>query len=215
MKKVIAILFLLSSFVFANSYNKYCAANSPSKTISGNIMSLSGFNSLSRNLIENVLEKEIKKETNSKFDIKIKNFYGTNILEGEFKSLQANAKKYEHKGIYLTDINVKTICPYNHIFYEDNNLYFKENMVLKFSAKLTQSDIEKTLNYGKIDPRIAALLKGENNYGFIISIIKKLDSINIPIKIDKNNIAKLRLDKINNSNGIISFDSFILIDKNK
>ena len=146
MKKVIVILFLLSNFSFANNYEHFCPANSPSKTFSGNLASLSGFNLLSRNIAKNILQKEIKKETGSKFKIKINNFYGTNILNGEFKSLQASSKKYEYDGIYLTDINIKTMCSYNHISYKDKALYFAENMVLNFNAKLTEDDFKKTLN---------------------------------------------------------------------
>ena len=70
MKKVILFLLLLSilsPYVFANNYELYCSNNHPLKTFNGNIASLSGFNLLTRNIAENIIQKEIKKETDSKF----------------------------------------------------------------------------------------------------------------------------------------------------
>ena len=215
MKKVIVILLLLSSFAFANDYELFCSANQPSKTIGGNLASLSGFNLLSKNIIESILQKEIKKETGSKFKIKIKNFYGTSITNGEFKSLQANSKKYEHDGIYLKDINIETICPYNHISFENEILYFKENMVLNFSANLNNEDLVKTLKAGKLNKNLTKILKKASKYSGFYSIINTFLPVEFPIKIDEHNKATLKIQNIQKNNEIIYFDGFILIKKNK
>lgn len=215
MKKVIVILFLLSSFAFANDYSYFCSANVPSKTFKGSIASLSGFNSFARNIAESVIEKEIKKETNSKFKIKIKNFYSTNILNGEFKSIQATSKKYENDGIYLTNIELKTICPYNHISFENETLYFKENMVLKFSAQLTRENVIKTLSSGKLNKNLASILKKASKNRKFISVVNAILPVEIPIRIDENNKAKLKIENLSLIEEKISFDSYILINKNK
>ena len=76
MKKILIILcaLIFNSPLLAQDFSQLCSPNLPNKTFGGNLMSLSGLNFLSRNIIENEMQKAIKIETNSKFKIKIKNF---------------------------------------------------------------------------------------------------------------------------------------------
>ena len=216
MKKIIiAFSFLLFLNASAKNYENYCSFNHPKKTIGGNVASLSGFNSLSRNIAESVIQSAIKKETGAKFKIKIKNFYGTNILNGEIKEISAVSEKYSYDGIFLSDIKVNTICPYNHIFYEDEKLYFKENMVLEFSAKLTEQDLKNMLASKKLDKNIVSYLGKISNYGMFLPIVNKFSAISLPIKIDENNKGKLKIEKVEIVDNNIKFDSFIIINKNK
>lgn len=215
MKKIIIVLFLLTGFAFANNYEQFCSINSPSKTFGGSLASLSGFNMLARNTAESIIQKEIKKETNSKFKVKINNFYGTNILNGEFKSIKATAKKYEYDGIYLKDINVETLCSYNHVSFENENLYFKENMVLKFSANLDDEDLNKTLKSGKLNKNLAKILVKASKYNGFYSVVNSFLPIEFPIKIDENNQGKLKIQNIQKNNDIVSFIAYILINKNR
>ena len=217
MKKAIVLLFLILLFnqVQASDYSKYCSNNSPKRTFGGNLASLSGTNLLTKNIAENIISKEIKKETGSKFKIKINNFYGTNILNGEIKSFKATSKKYAHDGIYLTDIDVKTVCSYNHIKYEDEKLYFLENMVLEYSTVLTKEDINNILISKKIDPKIASILSGFEKYGGIFPILNKLKPISIPIKIDENNRGKLKISRFEIVDKNLKLKGFIIIPKNK
>jgi len=216
MKKITILLISLLIFhAQAQAYEAFCSPKLAKKTLGGNILSLSGFNAISRNAIENVLQKEIKKETNSKFKIKINNFYGNNILNGEFKSIKATSKKYAHDGIYLSNINIETICPYNHILFENDILYFRENMVLKFSANLTKEELEKTLESGNLNKNLASILKKLSKHKKFYSFANVLLPISIPIKIDSNTPAKLTIEKIDSKNKEIYFESYILINKNK
>ena len=76
MRKIFFIFYIIIALnVNAQEIENFCSAKKAQKTFSGNIASLSGFNALSRNITENILEKTIKKETEAKFKIKINNFY--------------------------------------------------------------------------------------------------------------------------------------------
>ena len=216
MKKVIVFLILMFSICAkAQDFSYYCSENVAKKSFSGGIMSLSGFNMISRNIAENILEKEIKKETKAKFKVKINNFFANNFLGGEFSSLSASSKKYEHQGIYLKDIEVKTICEYNSISFENENLYFKENMVLNFSARLDENDLKRTLSSGKLNKKLTKILTKISNYDLFLPIINATLPISFPIKIDKNNKGKMQISKIEIINKNLIFDSDILIYKNK
>lgn len=216
MKKYL-ILFVLLFYVQnvqARDFYQYCSLNTPNRNISGTLASLSGFNGIARNAAESQIKKEIKKETGSEFKIKIENFFASNILKGEIKSIKAISKKYAYDGIYLSDINVRTICSYNHLDYRENKLYFKENMVLRYETDLTQDDLEKTIDSQKIDKTLASILKKVSKYSIISSFAKSLKFLAIPIKIDENNNGKLYIEDIKTSQSKTKLIGYIVILKN-
>ena len=216
MKKMLFLLIIMCSFcALAQDYSQYCSNKIARKTFSGNLASLSGFNSLTRNIIESTIQNSIKKETNSKFDVKINNFYGTNIINGEFKSLKATSKKYDYNGIHLSNIELETICPYNHINYENERLYFLENMVLKIKTELTKEDLTKTLKAEKIDSKLAYILDKSYIYGAYLPLITSKKPISLNIKIDKYNKAKLKIVNIGFIDKKINLNGYIIIPKNK
>ena len=170
MKRIISILLFLFAIqtVNAQDYTQYCSTKIPNKTFSGMLASTSGFNLLSRNIIESEISNRLKKELNSKFDVKINNFYGTNILNGSFKDLSATTDKINYGGFYLSNINAKTLCNYNQVEYKDKKLTFKENMVLKYASTITQEDLNNTINSTEYKKIIEKMNKDE----YISSVFK-------------------------------------------
>ena len=176
-KNVVLILSLLLSCAYAQDYYQFCSTKTPNRNIQGAISSVLGMNILSRNIIENQIERAIKKETNSKFTIKINNFFMSNILSGEFKSISAKSKRLTSDGLYLSNIKANSICNYNKVSFKDNNLFIDENIVLKFSAQITQDDLEKTINSENYKKAIEKL----NNDKTISKFIKITNS-NVSLK---------------------------------
>ncbi len=235
MKKVFLItaifLFSIFSILFikigpANAknienYDAYCSDITAKKTFGGFMMSTTGANLASRNTIEKIIEHEIKKETNSKFDIKIENFFANNLLGGEFKSLSAKGKNFQNDGIYLSDISLKTFCPYNKITLKDDKVNFDYDFVMTFNSKITQDDLNKMMN----DEKYKNIIDELNSNSIINSFIKIQDSqielkdtrIILKYKIsflekylnlfNKNKTKTVNLStKLNVKNGKISFD---------
>lgn len=170
------IFFLLAILIFnqalAFDYSSYCATQAPEKTFLGSFNSTLGINFLSRNIIEKELEHLIKKEINSGAKVKINSFYGTNILNGEFKSVNVSAKSYEYKGLFGSNLKVNSICKYNKINYKDKTLTFDTPVVLKYSTDITQDDLDKIIassGYKKMldkmneDKVVSSLLKIQNS----------------------------------------------------
>lgn len=216
MKKVIAFLFLIFSInAQAQDFSSYCSTNSANKSITGALSSISGFNMLTRNVAESILQSEIEKETGAKFKVKINNFYANNFIGGEFRSLSAYSPNYAHDGIYLKDVKVETICDYNRVLFENDTLYFRENMVLNFSAKLDEQDLKRTLSSGKLNKKLVSIFSKVSNYDLFLPIINAALPISFPIKIDENNSGRLKISKIEIKNKAIYFNSYILILKNR
>ncbi len=197
MKKTILtliIIFALVNPLFAKDFLQYCSTNNPQKTFSGNISSLLGVNFLSRNIIEHEISKNLKKETNSNFKVNVENFYGVNILKGEFKSLKATSKDFNYKGFYTSNLDIETLCPYNSITFNDNKLFFKENMVLKYSTDITQNDLNKTFE----SPEYKKIIDKMNN-DIVISSILKIKNSKAEIKNNKLIFKYEIIPTINNS----------------
>lgn len=216
MKKIFALFLLIFSYCTqASEYEYYCSQNSASKTFGGFIASTSGLNLLSRNIAENSIQKAIKKETDAKFKVKINNFYATNLLNGEFKDLSATAKKYEYDGVYLSNVNINTICSYNHILFENNELYFRENMVLKLNAQLTNEQLKNTISSGKLDKKLTKLLNKILKNEVFIAFANTILPITLPVEINESNKAQLKITRISKFENILGFESYILIPKSK
>ena len=183
MKKIILVLtiiFISINPLFAKDFLQYCPINNAQKTFSGNIASLLGVNFLSRNIIEHEISKNLKKQTNSNFKVSVDNFYGINVLGGEFKSLKANSKNFNYNGLYTSNLNIETLCPYNSVLFKDNELFFKENMVLKYSTDITQNDLDKTFESKEYKSVIDKM-----NNDKILSSILKIQNSKAEIKDDK------------------------------
>ena len=187
MKKIlflsIALIFSVNSS-FAKDYSAFCSTNSPDKTFLGNVASISGYNLINRNIIEGQIAKALKKETNSKFDVKMESFFATNVRNGEFKSLSAKSDNIFYNGVYMSDVNIETICPYNKISYKDKTLTFDENLALKYSASITQEDLDKLLKESSYQKAIDKMNADET-----ISSLIQIKNSNIKIKDDKLEIS--------------------------
>ena len=207
MKKGIVLLFIiLSSVTYAKDYSEFCSTSSAQKSFSGSLMSFSGLNTLSRNIIESQISRAIKKETNSKFKIKINNFYGNNILGGEFKSLKATSKKYNDGTIFLSDLKVQTICKYNHIDLVDEQIKFVEPMVLKYNAKITQDDLNEIINSAPYQKMIEKMNEDET-----ISSLIKIKKTDVTIKHNKL-YFKYMIEPLSRFNlGIFKLNKFDII----
>ena len=145
MKKLILFLILILTPCYALDYNYFCSSQTYLKTATGILMSTSGTNFLARQIAQREIEKYLKKETNSKFHVRLNSFWGTNIANGEFNNFIAKSKNYYDGNLSSQELSVETMCPYNKISYSDNKLNFDTNMVLKFNATVNENDLSKML----------------------------------------------------------------------
>ncbi len=193
MKKV---AFILSVFLFlancANAFTSetsYYCAKEPydiSGGFKGFLTSASGVNFLTTQVAERGIARALKKELGANFNVQIQTFGGNNLLNGKFKKLSATSKDLNKDGLYFSSMNVETLCGFNHVKYEDNQLYFVENMVIKYQGKITEADLQKTI--------------ASTEYGKFIDNLTQSTGGNYVLKITNSNI------KINNNKIVMSYD---------
>lgn len=181
MKKIILFLVvLLFNQAFGFDYNSFCSTNVPKKTLGGETLSALGINSINRKIVQKELTKAVNKEINQKSKVRIDTFFGTNILNGEFSYLNIQARSANYKNYSLSDLNIETFCPYNKVDYKDKELFFLEPMVLKYSLKITQNDLDSMIN----SSNYKKILENVNNDKVLSSLIK-VNNPRVEIKDDK------------------------------
>ncbi len=157
MKKLVLFLILIIAPCYALDYSYFCSDSAPLKTASGVFMSTSGTNFVARKIAQMEIARALKKETDSKFNVKLYSFWGTNIAQGEFNKFTAKSKNYYHDNLSAEKLTVETVCPYNKISYLNNKLNFDSNMVLKYDAEINKNNLSQMLrqNVDIIDNKIA------------------------------------------------------------
>jgi len=179
-KFLITFFILTTFFAQANEYSEYCTNQAPSKSFTGVIKSATGINFLTRAIIENELQKALKKEVSANFKVKIKSFWGVNLLEGYFKDIDVKTDNLTYSDITLSDFEVKTVCKYNKVELKNNNIAFAQDLILKYSAKITQKNLNDFVNSTKYK-KLTDKINGDK----LLSSIFKIQTPTIEIKDNK------------------------------
>ena len=151
MKKLILLLGLLlltSSASNAASCTYKCVEpyNMSSK-LSSFLSSVTGLNFTKSVIAEAVIKKSIEKTVKAdKLDVSIDSYSSKDLSNGIFKSLKITGKNINADGIYLSSMELKTLCDFNYVEYDKKgNLTFKEDLPMSFDIGMSADDINNTM----------------------------------------------------------------------
>ena len=163
---------------------QFCAVASENETsvngISKVINNVTGANFATSKAAELAIQKAIKTQLGSNVNVEIYPYTLSSILQGKFKTMTVDAKSLNLGGLYVSDFNASTICDYNQVAVKDNNLLFKENFVMKFSGKINDADLQKTMTTAKYLNLVDSVKLSTFGQTLI-----KLNNVQIGIKGDK------------------------------
>ena len=151
MKKLILLICLMilsatPSFAVCD-YSEMCqpkAYDLSSKA--GQIISnATGATFFAEQIAQGIIGKELTKATKAKFKVNVKAYSFQDLSHGRFKSIHISGKNLNVNGIYLTSLDLKTLCDFNYVELNKNSIKFKENMIMKFSTEITDADLMKTM----------------------------------------------------------------------
>lgn len=111
---------------------------------------ISGMNFLGEKVTESVMKREfskIVKEGKIKYDLK--SYSARDLKNGIFKSMSIKGENLNINGIYLSSLEMKTLCDFNYIKPNDNSVTFMEDLPISISLKMNASDIDKTMQSEK------------------------------------------------------------------
>lgn len=154
MKKNLSVIYFIifitiaSIPVFATcDYGNLCASdtNNLSSKRSQKISMKLGATSLSEKIAQYRIKNELKKITKQKLDVSVKSYGILDLLQGKFKAIIISGKNLNINDIYLTSLELKTLCDFNYVQFDKTPIIFKENMIIGFSTIISDSDLTKTM----------------------------------------------------------------------
>ena len=124
---------------------------------------ISGLNFTSEKVAQSVLKKDIAKTIKSRnLKVKLDSYTAKDLKNGIFKSLTVSGDDVYTEGIYLSHIKMKTLCDFNYIQESrDGGVIFREDFPMSFEFKMTEEDINKTLE----SERYKRVINGINKFG--------------------------------------------------
>lgn len=187
----------------------------------------SGLNFTTEKIAQSILKKEILKTAPSdNLKVKLDSYSSRDLKNGIFKSLSVTGEDVHVNDIYLSYLNMNTLCNYNYIKQSNDDVVFMEDFPMSFNIKMSQSDINKTMESDKYQKVINDLNKMGSSYfaGLQISSTKVAIKANkfyyiigiaIPFirneqKLVINTDLTVKKGKINFANTKLVSDSFSL-----
>lgn len=145
---LLSIMTFIAIPAFAScDYEHFCAphaynlSSKKEQTISRRL----GATLLSEKIAEIRIKEEFKKITKQKLDVSVKSYSIQDLFNGRFKSITVSGKKLNIKGVYLTSLELKTLCDFNYVKFNKTPIQFKENMIIGFSTVISDEDLMKTM----------------------------------------------------------------------
>lgn len=174
MKKIILLLemLLLANTASLAACDYECVApynmNTKFRTF---LSSVSGLNFTSEKAAQKILKREISKVAPSDtLKVKLDSYSSKDLKNGIFKSLSLKAENMNINDIYLSYLEMNTLCDFNYIKQSGNDVVFMEDFPMSFNIQMTADDINKTMESERYQKIINDLNRLGNSYGGGIKI---------------------------------------------
>lgn len=168
MKKVLLLLGLLICFSTA-SYGAECSYTCVEKYNMNNkfssfISSITGLNFTRTKITEAVIKKTINNSVKGgKLNVNIDSYSAKDLANGIFKSLTISGKNISIDNIYISSLELKSLCDFNYIEYDrKGNLTFKEDFPMSFEMQISADDINNSMQSEKYKK----IINNVNKLGF-------------------------------------------------
>lgn len=229
MKKLVLILGLVILLGGENTFacETFKCAEPPTAKLS--VSNITGVNPIAEQIANSIITKQIKQEAKGNFSTKIESYNLSSLKQGIFKSLEINGTNVEAEGFYASSVRLKTLCNYNHIVVnnKENSVTFKENFGMAYTVRLSEADLNRTLqnsSYGAMIRKVNSIgntyklfnitatsvsIK-DNNLYYKMKVLLPLFNVKqeIVIKTDfKVKNGEIVLDKANLASGGFNFDT--------
>lgn len=151
MKKLILLLGLLiigNSIAFGAECKYTCVESyNMNNKVSSFFSSITGLNFTRSKISEAVIEKAINKSVKgNKLNVTLDSYSAKDLANGIFKSIKISGKNISIDGIYLSSLELASLCEFNYVEYDKNgNLNFKEDFPMSFAVQMSNDDVNNTM----------------------------------------------------------------------
>lgn len=111
---------------------------------------LTGIKYTSEKVAKSIFKKEIAKiATGEKINIKIESYSARDLKNGIFKTMSVTGKNVVIDGIHLSTIDMHTLCDFNYIKQDGQDVSIVEDMPMAISLSMSEKDINNTMKTDK------------------------------------------------------------------
>lgn len=157
-----------------------------------------GATMLSEKVAEARIKKELKKVTDQKLNVSVKSYSFQDTLQGRLHSIIISGKNLNLEGVYLSSLELKTLCDFNYVQIDKNPIQFKENMIIRFTTVISDQDLMKTMkSNGYLNKLNCVNVKGCGITFFKLSgagVSIKNDKLNFKVKVTSELLLEKPLD---------------------
>ena len=148
MKKFFVLIFICIVFfninLIANAYDfySYCISK---PDVNPNFVSNSKIDFLNKKIVEFAISKDLNREFESNFNVKLNIYNIKRLKNGEFKNLIITTPYLHYQGMSISNFYAATLCSYNKVIYKNGRVYYPQPMPVAFTAEITNDDLEYIL----------------------------------------------------------------------
>ncbi|MBQ9688817.1 hypothetical protein IJV79_04195 [bacterium] len=137
------IIILNSAPIWAVNYTQYCAPNPYSNAPT--FSQIVGMKYLGEKIAQGIIKKELRSQTQGKFDVIVKSRSTTDLLNGRLNLLSIVGENLNIDGTHITKFTARTLCDFNSLKLNKDSITFRENMVLSFLIEIDNNALSQTL----------------------------------------------------------------------
>lgn len=140
-----------------------------------------GQNFIAERIAQHLMKKAIKKSVDGDFKVNIDSYSVRDLKAGKFKSIDVKGKNVSLEGVYISELEFKTLCDYNYITYDKKDgITIMQDVPIGISIAIKEDDLNKTM----MSKDYKRLLNDLNSFGGSFNIFQ-IDSTCIKIKNNK------------------------------
>ena len=162
---LLTMLLMAAPVAFGADCEYSCVAPyDTSSKVSSFFSTISGSKLIKTKISEKIVKKSIAKTVKGgDLKVDIDSYSAKDLNNGIFKSGTITGKNVNVDGIYLSSLELKTLCYFNYIQYDKKgNLTFKEDLPLSFKLGMSADDINNTMK----SSRYQKIINDVNKLGF-------------------------------------------------
>lgn len=149
MKKILVLLCLAicsNVCAFAQCDYKCVSPYDRSSAFSAFFSKLSGSNKTTEKVAETAIKKAINKKLKTdNLDVDIVSFSAKDLKNGIFKSAHIKGENVILDKYKFASVDLKTLCDFNYVKYENKDVIFKEDLPLSFNLKLSSDNLNSMI----------------------------------------------------------------------
>ena len=140
---------------------------------------VTGQNFIAEKVAGHLIKKEVKKEfQKGKIKASLKSYSVRDLKAGRFKSIKISAKDLIADGAYISSFDAQTVCDFNYLVPQDDDVLIKENVPILFETVISEDDLNKAMNSNQYKK----ILDDINYYSAGLFVI---DSTSVKLKNEK------------------------------